>query len=455
MDEVVLHRATPLLPPHWRLLKRLMLGVLVGEVLIAAVLCAGRVRALVRGGRDWQAWLGLGGAVYLLLVIYVLARVSATCTRMLRELDRRDAALAAHADTSAEWLWETTPELVVTYSSRQVADLLGYPSSALVGRDAHDFMTPSSAAASRAAMTRGALTGGWRDAESEWVHADGRVVRLRHSAAPIHSTTGSVIGYRGSGGPASSARRDAERLSAQRERLQEVLDTRALVMAFQPIFDARSRQLVGVEALARFADGRPPNIWFDEAGEVGLQRELEMVAVESALQVLGTMPPAATVSINASPEVITDPRFAAMLSAAGAPLDRLVLEITEHVRIEQYDALETALTSLRAAGMRVAVDDAGAGYASLSHVLRLRPDIIKLDRSLVADAPSDRARRTLIVAFTLLAGDIGALVTAEGVETSAELETVIDLGVDHVQGYFVGRPSTAPEDWSRLAVPYP
>ena len=120
-----------------------------------------------------------------------------------------------------------------------------------------------------------------------------------------------------------------------------------------------------------------------------------------------------------------------------------------------YGVLVNATVPLRKRGVRFAVDDTGAGFASFNHVLQLRPDIIKLDRSLVADAPSDRARRTLIVAFTLLANDIGALVTAEGVETSAELETVIDLGVDHVQGYFVGRPSAAPEDWSRLAVPYP
>lgn len=455
MDDGTVGVAVPLLPRRWRSVKQLLFGVLVGEVLLAAVLRAGRVRAFVQGGRDWQAWLGLAGAGYLLIVIYVLARVASTCTRMLRELDRRDKALAAHAATSAEWLWETTPDLVVTYSSRQVEDLLGYSSFEVLGRDAHDFMTAPSAATSRDALAGGALTSGWRDEESDWVHMDGRVVRLRHSAAPILSTAGSLIGYRGSGGPASNSRRDAARLAAQRGRLHDVLDARALVMAFQPIIDARTRSLVGVEALARFADGRPPNIWFDEAGEVGLQRELEMVAVESALGVLGVLPPSASVSINASPELITDPRFASMLAASGAPLDRLVIEITEHVRIDQYDALEAALKALREGGMRVAVDDAGAGYASLAHVLRLRPDIIKLDRSLVADSPSDRARRTLIVAFTLLAGDIGALVTAEGVETSAELDTVIDLGVDQVQGYYVGRPSTAPEDWSRLAVPYP
>jgi PAS domain S-box-containing protein len=455
MDDGTRGAAVPLLPPRWRLVKGLLFGVLVGEVLLAAALRADRVRGFAHGERSWQAWLGLVGAAYLLVVIYVLARVAGTCTRMLRELDRRDKALAAHAATSAEWLWETTPDLVVTYSSRQVEELLGYSPVELVGRDAHDFMTGPSAATSREALARGALTQGWRDQESDWFHADGRVLRLRHSAAPMYSASGSLIGYRGSGGAASSARRDAARLAAQRVRLQDVLDTRALVMAYQPIIDARTRALVGVEALARFADGRPPNIWFDEAGEVGLRRELEIVAVESALGVLSALPPAASVSINASPEVITDAWFATMLATCGAPLDRLVLEITEHVRIDQYDVLEASLAALRAGGMRVAVDDAGAGYASLAHVLRLRPDIIKLDRSLVADAPSDRARRTLIMAFTLLAGDIGALVTAEGVETAAELETVIDLGVDHVQGYFVGRPSTVPEDWSRLAVPYP
>ena len=444
-----------LLPPNWRPLKRLLLGVLVVDLAVAAALRGGRVRAFLEGDRSWDAWLGTAALLYLLLVVYVLARVMSHCTWMMNELARREDALAAHADTSAEWLWEATPELTLTYSSRQVAELLGYTPSDVLGRDAHEFMTSETARRSRKAVAAGALVDGWRDMETEWLHADGSVVRLRHSAAPLVDRAGRLLGYRGSSGPASRELRDARRLAAQRTKVRALLESADLTMAFQPILEARGHRLVAVEALARFPDGRAPHLWFDEAAEVGLRVDLELLAVRRAVAVLRSLPETASVSLNASPEVIADPRFARTLEGAEVPLDRVVVEVTEHVRVLQYDALEAALVPLRAQGVRLAVDDAGAGYASLSHVLRLRPDIIKLDRSLVCDVANDHARRTLIVAFTLLGLDIGASVTAEGVETAEELTAVTDLGVDHVQGYLLGRPSTVPEDWTRAFAPYP
>ena len=445
----------PILAANWQRWKRALLAVLVGEVVLAAALRGDRVRAFLEGDRGWHGWLAVGALLYLLVVIYALARAARHCGQMLSRLASREDALAAHADTSAEWLWEATPELTLTYSSQQVAELLGYTPGDVVGRDAHEFMTSDTARRSRKAVTTGALVRGWRDMETEWLHADGSVVRLRHSAAPLADSSGRLLGYRGSSGPATRERLDARRLVEQRALIRTMLDSGDLSVVFQPILEARGHRLVGVEALARFSDGRPPDVWFDEAAEVGLRLDLELLAIRRALVVLRSLPEAASVSVNASPEVIADVRFARTLEGAQVALDRVVVEVTEHVRVRQYDDLDAALAPLRAKGLRLAVDDAGAGYASLSHVLRLRPDIIKLDRSLVCDVANDHARRTLIVAFTLLGIDIGATVTAEGVETAEELAAVTDLGVDHVQGYLIGRPSAAPEDWTKAFTPYP
>jgi EAL domain-containing protein (putative c-di-GMP-specific phosphodiesterase class I) len=154
-------------------------------------------------------------------------------------------------------------------------------------------------------------------------------------------------------------------------------------------------------------------------------------------------------SVNACPEAVQDARFGQALRTSGAPLERLVIEVTEHVRIDDYDAVRQVLDPLRADGARLAVDDTGAGFSSMTHVIRLRPDIIKLDRSLVNGVGEDPARKTLVTAMTLLAIDLGATVTAEGVETVGELEAVAALGVDHAQGYLIGMPADLDPTWAR------
>ncbi|MCW2549359.1 MAG: hypothetical protein JWN96_3819, partial [Mycobacterium sp.] len=123
-------------------------------------------------------------------------------------------------------------------------------------------------------------------------------------------------------------------------------------------------------------------------------------------------------------------------------LPQLVLEITEHAAVDSYAELREALRPMRDNGLRLAIDDAGAGYASLKHVVELEPDIIKVDRSLIDGLAADRARRSVVSAFVLLALDMGAAVIAEGIETTEDLEAVRDLGVDAAQGYLFARPTT-------------
>ncbi|WP_288380035.1 EAL domain-containing protein [uncultured Massilia sp.] len=234
----------------------------------------------------------------------------------------------------------------------------------------------------------------------------------------------------------------AERaIASSRERLGSVIDGRLLGIVYQPIVDLADGSLLGVEALARFPTEpeRGPDLWFEEAHRVARGAELELLAIELAGARLAMLPPHAYLALNVSPATILCGSLAARL--AGVPLARVVLEITEHAPIGEYAALADALAPLRAAGLRLAIDDAGSGYASFRHILQLQPDIIKLDRSLIRDIDSDAGRRALAAALTGFAKATACRVVAEGIETPAELATLRALGVDAGQGWLLGRPA--------------
>ena len=154
------------------------------------------------------------------------------------------------------------------------------------------------------------------------------------------------------------------------------------------------------------------------------------------------------VAMNVSPSVLANPALTDALKASGVDLGRVVVEVTEHASVTDYTTLERPRQRLRDLGVRLAVDDAGAGYSSLRHIVALSPDLIKVDRALVADLDTDRARRALVMAVVVYALEIGTtMVVAEGVETAGELETLKSLGVDAAQGYLTGRPTTSHADW--------
>lgn len=225
-----------------------------------------------------------------------------------------------------------------------------------------------------------------------------------------------------------------------KETVLDMLEQRRLNTVFQPIFHLGERKVVGFEALTRFQSEpyRPPNQWFGDAQRVGLGLELEKLAVETALEAASAIPTPLYVSLNVSPAHLLHDHFLSCLDPW--PAHRVLLEITEHARIADYQALRKALVPLRDKGVQIAVDDAGAGYASFQHVLELAADTIKLDLSLIRDIHSDRARQALAAALIRFAEVVGARVIAEGVESETELETLRGLGVDKVQGYFVGEP---------------
>jgi EAL domain-containing protein (putative c-di-GMP-specific phosphodiesterase class I) len=231
----------------------------------------------------------------------------------------------------------------------------------------------------------------------------------------------------------------------RRARVEGVLAAGGPRMVFQSVVDLRTERIVGYEALARF-DNEPvrgPDQWFIEADAVGLGVALEVQAVRAALTHLPLLTTDEFLAINVSPATA----LADLHTQLGAhtPWDRVVLELTEHVLIEDYSSIQHALQSLRAAGARLSVDDTGAGFASLRHILNLVPDYVKLDISLCRGVDHDPARRALASALVTFTQDTNAIIIAEGIETPEERATLLNLGVHHGQGYLLGRPGPLPQ----------
>lgn len=233
---------------------------------------------------------------------------------------------------------------------------------------------------------------------------------------------------------------DGEKAAAAEMRINTVLSEEAITPVFQPIVDIDTMTAVGHEALARFSHPHPrgPAGWFADAARVGLGTELEWLAVTKALPFLDEAPPHTFLALNMSPATILHIKQEPLCSPELCP--RIVIELTEHVPIEDYSALHDSLRDMRANGARLAADDLGAGYAGFRHLIALDPDIIKLDISLVSNIHRSVSARALTTALVAFAADVAALVIAEGVEQEVELVELRHLGVHWAQGYHLGRP---------------
>jgi EAL domain-containing protein (putative c-di-GMP-specific phosphodiesterase class I) len=229
-------------------------------------------------------------------------------------------------------------------------------------------------------------------------------------------------------------------LLEKRQRIDELIEGRNVVMVYQPIYRLSDNRLMSFEALARIPaePSRPPNYWFDEAVEVGRGTTLEFMAVEEATKGLLALPQKSSLSLNLSPDAIFSDEFEKVFDEL--PCERLIIELTEHEPVVDYGALRARLENYRSAGLRLAIDDVGAGYASFRHILDLSPDLIKLDIALTRNIDSDIARQTLARAITMFGRKMGCEVVAEGVETVQELETLRNIGATKVQGFLLGRP---------------
>lgn len=342
----------------------------------------------------------------------------------------------------------------VVASNQAAADLLGLRPAEVSGAVALDLRgrallpdgtpwgereTPSETTARTGIPQRNAVVG---------LHTGGPDPRwLRLSTEPVRDQFGNVQFVVTSVGDVTqehgAALAAAHEYSARYDRVRAVLDGGGPAMVFQPIVELGGGRIVGMEALARFPGdpARAPDRWFADAEQIspGIGVELELSAVRAALHQMDVLPAGAYLSVNVSPATVIAPGLRELLSAGVAA--RVILELTEHTGVASYGELLTELDRLRAMGVRVAVDDAGSGYATLQHVLNLRPDVIKLDRALVTGIDTDAARRALAGALLTFARDIGATVVAEGIENAREQTVLRRLGVRYGQGYHLGRPA--------------
>jgi diguanylate cyclase (GGDEF)-like protein len=213
----------------------------------------------------------------------------------------------------------------------------------------------------------------------------------------------------------------------------------ALVPVFQPLVDLASGRLVGYEALSRFTalPARPPDAWFAQARRCGLGHELEAAALKAALDQPGR-PPGTFLSLNVSPSALASAPVQRVLPE---DLSSLVLEVTEHEVVGDNQNFRRLLAELRGRGARIALDDAGSGYAGLQAVMRMELDVIKLDRSLVDGVHGDLAKVALVESFVRFARRTGAAVCAEGIESLDDLNVLADLDVPYGQGYVLARPA--------------
>lgn len=235
---------------------------------------------------------------------------------------------------------------------------------------------------------------------------------------------------------------EAERaLQSSRHSIEQVIEQQLFTVLYQPIFRFQPYELRGFETLCRFSAQpyRSPDVWFKEADAAGLGVRLELVVLQKALQALHELPEKIFVSINASPDTIVSGQLSALLEPY--PKHRVVLEVTEHAKVKDYDALLAAMRPLRQSGIRLAIDDAGAGYSSFQHIIRLNPDIIKLDMSLTRAVDKDLGRQALASALSFFARSTGSEIVAEGIESESEFATLPTLGVTKGQGYLLGRPA--------------
>jgi EAL domain-containing protein (putative c-di-GMP-specific phosphodiesterase class I) len=221
-------------------------------------------------------------------------------------------------------------------------------------------------------------------------------------------------------------------------RLGPILHTGGPAVVLQPIVELATGNRVGAEALSRFPAewAKAPDICFGEAHSVGQGHRMELLALDRAADYLGQV--GGYIAMNVSPATLLTPDCTELLSELR--LDRVVLELSEHDPVDDYTVLHSVLAPLRARGMRLAIDDVGAGFSSLRHIVMTAPDVLKLDRSIVDGVSIDSVLATLVRSLVDFARGCEALVVAEGVETEEDAAALLQLGVDFGQGWYFGRP---------------
>lgn len=275
-------------------------------------------------------------------------------------------------------------------------------------------------------------------------HVEGVLIvgtRDRRNAATVASKMPPLVSFGASANTLLVERlHERRREYVLRSTFDCVLASRAYRLVFQPIVDLRTGEVVGHEALTRFDSGERPDICFADAWSVGRGVELELATLEAAIAAARDLPAGGWLDLNVSPRLLATPDpVASLLASADRPI---VVEITEHDLIDDYAAIRNAAAGL-GDHVRLAVDDAGVGIANFGHIIELRPDLVKLDISLVRRVDADLGRQALVVAMRHFARTAGCSLVAEGVETEEEARTLRELGVEFGQGYLFGHAEAA------------
>ena len=228
-------------------------------------------------------------------------------------------------------------------------------------------------------------------------------------------------------------------VASQTRSFRHVLDEGAIHTVFQPIVEVATGTIVSAEALARFPGNRRVHI--DEVFAVaqleGWSAELEAACLSAALERRDAIPAGVLMSVNVSPDMLSHPSIQRLLRG---DLSGLAIEVTENVARDPA-ALQTSLADVRRRGAKIVIDDASSGYAGLLRLSTLRPDVVKIDRTLVTGARGDDVRSVVIEALVNLSHRIGARVVGEGVESLDDLTALAELDVDYAQGWVTGLPA--------------
>jgi EAL domain-containing protein (putative c-di-GMP-specific phosphodiesterase class I) len=238
-----------------------------------------------------------------------------------------------------------------------------------------------------------------------------------------------------------------------RERLQDIIVRERVVTAYQPILLLKDRTVLGFEALSRGARGtglESADDLFGAAADHELLLELDRLCRARALLSSGRVPSSARIFVNTLPATIRDPQFRGrplidFLDRAQVAPDRIVIEITEKLVIENYNLFREAMLYFTDLGMSFAVDDVGAGYSGLESIARLKPQFLKIDTSLVRDVHASVVNREMVKAIISLGRGIGATVIAEGIHSEQEARALLAMGVDYGQGFYLAKPDPGPE----------
>jgi PAS domain S-box-containing protein len=346
------------------------------------------------------------------------------------------------ADLLSDMVSAHAPDGTFRYVSEASRELLGYDPSELIGSASSEHLHPEDVArvetAHRSALEGVPYTLSYRlrgkAGEYVLVETTTRVVRDKNGdAEQIICSTRPLEGRRAREGVTE------EHFDLWQRRIQDVLERKAIEIVFQPVLELPSRRPVAYEALSRFPGDASlaPDRWCSEAWAVGLGLPLELLAVRKAAEALERIPQDVGLNVNASPPVVSTESF---LAAFEGTAERITVELTEHLRIEDYRSFASAVNPIRRAGGQIAIDDFGAGYASLHHMLRLRPEWLKLDISLTERIDENPLAHEMAAAIISFADNVGLRVIAEGIETEEELDALTELGFSYGQGFHFGVP---------------